>query len=118
MNEKLRPYPDNFFDDWKEREALAEGMIPQIGKLYREANVSTYMYGKNMVNKSVTDLMKAHRFVRQIEQNEISEFNTAPILDAISQLQLGPAHIDVGKMAVRYNAAGNGRSIEIGRAHV
>jgi len=112
VNEKLRPYPDNFFDDWKEREALAEGMIPQIGKLYREANVSTYMYGKNMVNKSVTDLMKAHRFVRQVEQNEISEFNTAPILDAISQLQLGPAHIDVGKMAVRYDAAGNGRSIE------
>ena len=77
-------------------------MIPLIGKLYREFNVSTYMYGKNMVNKSVTDLMKAHRFVRQVENNEISEFDTAPILLVISKLSLGPAHIDVGKMAVKY----------------
>ena len=112
MNEKMRPSPENFFLDWKQREALAEGMIPLIGKLYRESNVSTYMYGKNMVNNSVIDLMKAHRFVRQVERNEISEFDTAPMLDAISQLQLGPAHIDVGKMVVRYDAVGNGRSIE------
>jgi len=102
VKEKPRPSPENFFLDWKQREALSEGMIPLIGKLYREFNVSTYMYGKNMVNKSVTDLMKAHRFVRQVENNEISEFDTAPILLVISKLSLGPAHIDVGKMAVKY----------------
>ena len=73
MDEK-RPLPDDFFKDWKQREALAEGMIPLIGKLYRESNVSTYMYGNSMVNKSVTDLMKAHRYVRHIEHNELSEF--------------------------------------------
>ena len=59
-----RPQPTDFFKDWKEREALAEAMIPLIGKLYRENNVSLYMYGRNMVNLSVTDLMKVHRFVR------------------------------------------------------
>ena len=112
MNEQSRPSPANFFTDWKQREVLAEGMIPLIGKLYREFNVSTYMYGKNMVNRSVTDLMKAHRFVRQVEQNEISEFDTAPMLKAISELSLGPAHIDVGKMAVMYDSEGNGRSLE------
>jgi glyceraldehyde 3-phosphate dehydrogenase len=112
MTELTRPLPDDFFKDWKQREALAEGMIPVIGKLYREHNVSTYMYGNNMVNKSVTDLMKAHRFVRQVEMNELSEFDTAPMLDAIAKLQLGPAHLDLGKMVVRYQQDGNGRSIE------
>ena len=112
MTELIRPLPDDFFKDWKQREALAEGMIPVIGKLYREHNVSTYMYGHNMVNKSVTDLMKAHRFVRQVEMNELSEFDTAPMLDAIAKLQLGPAHLDLGKMVVRYQQDGNGRSIE------
>ncbi len=62
MEEQKRPLPDDFFKDWKEREALAEGMIPLIGKLYRQSNISTYMYGNNMVNKSVTDLMQEHRF--------------------------------------------------------
>jgi glyceraldehyde 3-phosphate dehydrogenase len=112
MTELTRPLPDDFFKDWKQREALAEGMIPVIGKLYREHNVSTYMYGNNMVNKSVTDLMKAHRFVRQVEMNELSEFDTAPMLAAIAKLQLGPAHLDLGKMVVRYQQNGNGRSIE------
>ncbi|MGB2102337.1 MAG: hypothetical protein ACPH45_02725 [Porticoccaceae bacterium] len=41
MNKEVRPLPENFFTDWKQREALAEGMIPLIGKLYRESNVST-----------------------------------------------------------------------------
>ena len=87
-------------------------MIPVIGKLYRERNVSTYMYGNNMVNKSVIDLMKSHRFVRQVEMNELSEFDTAPMLDAIARLQLGPAHLDLGKMVVKYQKGGNGRSID------
>jgi len=112
MTEQKRPLPDDFFKDWKQREALAEGMIPVIGKLYRERNVSTYMYGNNMVNSSVTDLMKAHRFVRQVEMNELSEFDTAPMLDAVAKLQLGPAHLDLGKMVVKYQRGGNGRSVD------
>jgi glyceraldehyde 3-phosphate dehydrogenase len=112
VDQQQRPLPDDFFKDWKQREALAEGMIPLIGKLYRECNVSTYMYGNSMVNRSVIDLMKAHRRVRQVEQNELSEFDSAPMLDAIAKLQLGPAHLDIGKMVVKYQSVGNGRSIE------
>ena len=36
MEEQIRPLPTNFFEDWKDREALAESMIPIIGKLYRK----------------------------------------------------------------------------------
>jgi len=100
-----------FFADWKEREALSEAMIPLIGRLYRENNVSLYMYGKSMVNRSVIELMKAHRFVRQIEQNELSEFETFPLIKALSEMNLGPAHIDIGKLTVSYQESGNGDNI-------
>ena len=112
MEEQKRPLPDDFFKDWKDREALAEGMIPLIGKLYRQHNISTYMYGTSMVNKSVTDLMQAHRFVRQVEHNEISEFDTYPMLEAIANLQLGPAHIDLGKMVVNFQENAQHQTIE------
>jgi glyceraldehyde 3-phosphate dehydrogenase (phosphorylating) len=111
VTENTRPIPDDFFADWKEREALSEAMIPLIGRLYRENNVSLYMYGKSMVNQSVIDLMKAHRFVRQMEQNELSEFETFPLIKALSEMNLGPAHIDVGKLTVSYQASGNGANI-------
>lgn len=95
------PSLEDYFPDWKEREALTEAMIPIIGKLYRN-NVVTYCYGRALHNQSVTQLMKAHRRVRQVEHNELSEFESYPILEAISQLDLGPSHIDVGKLTVRY----------------
>jgi len=102
MTVEKRPVPEEFFSDWKEREALAEAMIPLIGRLYRKSNVSLYMYGKRMINQRVTDLMKAHRYVRQVEGNELSLFETFPFVKAISELTLGPAHIDVGKIVYRY----------------
>ncbi len=95
------PSLDDYFPDWKEREALAEAMIPLIGRLYRK-NVVTYCYGRAMYNQSVTQLMKTHRYVRQIAKNELSEFESYPILEAMAELDLGPSHIDVGKLATRY----------------
>ena len=84
------PSLDDYFPDWKEREALAEAMIPLIGRLYRN-NVVTYCYGKALNNQSVTQLMKAHRYVRQVAHNELSEFESYPILEALSGLDLGPS---------------------------
>ncbi len=90
MTERRRERPDDYFADWKEREALAEGMIPLIGKLYRNNNVKTYIYGQNLVNLSVLDIMQAHRFVRQVEQNELSEFETFPVGQALAGAGHGP----------------------------
>jgi len=95
------PSLDDYFPDWKEREALAEAMIPIIGKLYRR-NVVTYCFGRALYNQSVLQIMKTHRYVRQVARNELSEFESYPILEALSQLDLGPSHIDVGKLATAF----------------
>ncbi|HEX7036649.1 MAG TPA: glyceraldehyde-3-phosphate dehydrogenase [Pseudomonadales bacterium] len=95
------PSLDDYFPDWKEREALAEAMIPIIGRLYR-SNVVTYCYGRALYNQSVLQIMKTHRYVRQVAKNELSEFESYPIIEALAQLDLGPSHIDVGKLATLY----------------
>jgi glyceraldehyde 3-phosphate dehydrogenase len=104
------PSLEDYFPDWKEREALAEAMIPIIGRLYR-SNVVTYCYGRALYNQSVLQIMKAHRYVRQVAQNELSEFESYPILEALSQLDLGPSHVDVGKLATRYMEESEGNGI-------
>ena len=95
------PSLDDYFPDWKEREALAEAMIPIIGRLYRR-NVVSYCYGRALYNQSVIQIMKTHRRVRLLADNELSEFESYPILEALSQLDLGPSHIDVGKLAAKF----------------
>lgn len=107
-----RPKPDDYFKDWKEREALAEAMIPMVGKLYRENDVKTYLYGKPLINRSVIDIMKHHRAVRQVEENELSEFESFPILQAMIDLGVGSAHIDLGKLTVKYMEQGDDQDVK------
>ncbi|MDG2461071.1 MAG: glyceraldehyde-3-phosphate dehydrogenase [Luminiphilus sp.] len=111
--QRKRPRPDDYFSDWKEREALAEAMIPVVGTLSRERNVKSYIYGRSLVNQSVLEIMKNHRWVRQVEGNELSEFETSPVLSAVSQLDLGPCHLDIGRLAVAYYDKGAGEGLSV-----
>jgi glyceraldehyde 3-phosphate dehydrogenase len=113
VTERKRKRPQDYFSDWKEREALAESMIPQVGQLARNSNVKCYIYGQSLVNRSVLEIMKDHRYVRQVEGNELSEFETSPVLNALEGLDLGPAHIDIGRLAVRYYDQGEGEGLSI-----
>jgi glyceraldehyde 3-phosphate dehydrogenase len=97
-----RPSPDDYFSDWKQREALAQEMIPVVGRLYSERNVGVFVYGRALYNKSVTSIMKSHRFVRQVGRNEMSEFESHPVLMAMAKLDLWHCQIDLGKLTVKY----------------
>jgi glyceraldehyde 3-phosphate dehydrogenase len=92
--------------NWTERESTAEAMIPLIGRLYRKNNVVTSVYGRAIINQSVIDIIRAHRFVRQVEDSELSVHNTLPILQAMDEMELGRAHVDIGKLAVKFKEEG------------
>jgi glyceraldehyde 3-phosphate dehydrogenase len=98
----VRPSVDDYFGDWKQREALVQEMIPVIGKMFNRYNIGIYIYGRPLHNRSVTFIMKSHRFVRQVERNEMSEFESHPVLMAMAKLDLCHANIDLGKLTVRF----------------
>lgn len=106
--------PDQCLGEWIDREALAEAMIPLIGQLYRNNNVVTSIYGRSMINRSVIQILKAHRFARhrQSDESELSVHETFAVLKEMSALKLGAASVDLGKLVVKYKAEGNGRAIE------
>ncbi len=89
---------------WQEKEALAEAMIPIIGRLYRKHNVITSIYGRQIINQSVIQLLKTHRFVRQVEGHELSVNETLGVLELLDEMDLAPAHIDVGKLALKHKS--------------
>lgn len=73
-----------------------------VGRLYSERNVGVFIYGRALHNKSVTSIMKSHRFVRQVGRNEMSEFESHPVLMALAKLDLWHCQIDLGKLTVKY----------------
>ena len=103
---------EKVFADWKEREAKAEAMVPLIGGLYRDNNIESSVFGRLIIKRSVIDILKAHRFVRQVENQELSVHDTYPVLETVKALGIKNAHIDAGKLAVKFREEGNGRDLE------
>ncbi|WP_196902576.1 MULTISPECIES: glyceraldehyde-3-phosphate dehydrogenase [unclassified Cryobacterium] len=103
---------DRCRDTWINREALAEAMIPLIGRLYRDNNVVTSVHGRSLINQSVVGLLKAHRFARQIDDVELPLEQTLPMLQALARLRLGAASIDLARLNLAYRADETGRSLD------
>ncbi|NQZ30035.1 MAG: glyceraldehyde-3-phosphate dehydrogenase [Oceanospirillaceae bacterium] len=93
---------EQVFSAWKQREALTEKMVPLVGELFREHNVETSVFGRLLVKRSVIDILKAHRFGRQIESKELTVDDTYPVLKNLSEMKIKNAHVDIAKLAVKY----------------
>ncbi len=102
---------DTVFQEWHDNQALAEQMIPMIGRLYRHNNVVTTLYGRSLFNRSVIRILKDHRYVRKVEGTELSVQDTFPLIKAMIDLNLGPAHVDVGKLGVAFKKQGGGDAV-------
>jgi glyceraldehyde 3-phosphate dehydrogenase len=100
-----RPSVDDYFGDWKAREALVQEMLPIMGKLENLRGVQIFLYGRSLNNRSVANIMKSHRRVREVARNELSEFESSQVLKSLAKLELSPAQIDLGKLTVNYMEA-------------
>ncbi|GGZ37751.1 glyceraldehyde-3-phosphate dehydrogenase [Streptomyces poonensis] len=103
---------DDSFTNWMRREEIAESMIPIIGKLHRERDVTVLLHSRSLVNKSVVSILKTHRFARQIAGEELSVTDTWPFLQALTTLDLGPSQIDIGMLAATYATDDRGLTVE------
>ena len=72
-DKRSRAKPESYLENWIERQSLVESMIPGIGKWHRN-NVRILLYGNPLMNLSVIEIMQLHRKVREVEANELSEY--------------------------------------------
>ncbi|WP_260062361.1 glyceraldehyde-3-phosphate dehydrogenase [Micrococcus terreus] len=91
---------------WNNREALAEKMVPLIGTLYRDHNVVTSIYGRQLVHKGVIDIIKAHRYARQIDEAVLPVEETYPLVEAMAQMNLGAASVDLARLVNKFKQSG------------
>jgi len=105
---------EQYQTSWQERQTFAENMQPIIGQLFRNKGIEVSVYGRPLVNASAIDIIKAHRSVSLHEDSKLRLRESYPFIEALSNMSLAPARIDVGKLAYRYLFQGhaNGLSIE------
>ncbi|OEX98280.1 type I glyceraldehyde-3-phosphate dehydrogenase [Corynebacterium sp. BCW_4722] len=93
-------------DDWNHKLTLAQEMLPLISRLHREHNAVTSVYGRLLVGVTDIDIIKAHRYARRIDEQELPLDETLPILRELVEMNLGTASVDLGRLAAEYRAAG------------
>jgi len=97
-----------YFNDWQTRETLAEAMIPLIGQLYRDREVICTIFDRSLVHQSTIDILRVHRFARQIIDREIWVKDTYPLLQAMVKMDLAPGKVDLAKLVLQYQEQGGG----------
>ncbi len=98
-------------DAWQAREALAEQLIPSIGRLYREHGVITSIHGRRLINQSAIGVIKAHRYAHHVTGAALPLEHTKRVLDALLTLDHGPASLDIARLLLDYDEHGGGRSM-------
>ena len=93
---------EKYQTSWQERQTFAETMQPIIGQLFRNKGIAISIYGKPLVNASAIDIIKAHKTVKLHEDKKLRLRESLPFLQALGEMDLAPASIDVGKLAYRY----------------
>ena len=105
---------EKYQTSWQERQTFAENMQPIIGQLFRNKGIEISIYGKPLVNASAIDIIKSHKSVALHEEKKLRLRESYPFIQALSEMNLAPARVDIGKLAYRYLFLGkaNGLSIE------
>ncbi|MGF1737816.1 glyceraldehyde-3-phosphate dehydrogenase [Photobacterium satsumensis] len=94
--------PEKYLLDWQTSQTNAESISPLLGQLYRQKGVEVLMFGKQIVNTSVIDIVKSHRLSRRYTGSELSPAQSLPLIQALSSLDLSPCRIDIGQLAHSY----------------
>lgn len=94
---------------WIAREEQAERMIPLIGRLYRQHGVVTSIHGKRLINRSSIDILKAHRFARQVSAAQFDLADSLRVLEALAEIAPAAASLDIARLFERFRDAASER---------
>ncbi|PSW21421.1 glyceraldehyde-3-phosphate dehydrogenase [Photobacterium sanctipauli] len=94
--------PEKYLLDWQTSQTNAESISPLLGQLYRQKGVEVLIFGRQIVNASVIDIIKAHRVARRYTGSELSPGQTLALIKVLNELDLSPCRIDVGQLAHSY----------------
>lgn len=93
-------------EDWSRRLAVAEELVPLVGRLHREHGVVLSVHGRGLAGLSAVGLVKAHRYGRHADGVPLPVEDTLALLRLLVALRPGPGSVDVGELLAAHRAAG------------
>ena len=99
------PHESEASDDWSAKIAVAEELVPLIGRLYRDNGIVLSVHGRSLLNLSPIDIVRIHRFARHVDGHSLDIEFTANLIRSTIALNPGTASIDVARMSSVFRAS-------------
>ncbi|DAZ96749.1 TPA: hypothetical protein N0F65_012326 [Lagenidium giganteum] len=83
--EQIQTLRTEELEQWKAQEDAADLMIPLVGRLYRQQNIVSTLFGKGLVHKNSIELIKLHNYVCKYVGKRMVTDDTLVVLTALSR---------------------------------
>lgn len=93
-------------DDWNEREKLAFKAVTIVNQLWLNRSVELLLFRRSLFNEGPVEILKHHRYARDISQRDLEIFDSIKIMEALVDLPLRPSRIDLGRLTLEWLDAG------------
>ena len=89
-------------NDWINHEKAAIDLIGIIGKLWFEKSIELILFRNQLVDRSASEIMNLHHYAKNIVKKVITVEDTLAIASQISQMDVCPSRLDIGKLAFEW----------------
>lgn len=98
-DERIAGLREAELEEWKRQEDAADRMVPLVGRLYRQQNVITVLFGKGVVHKNSIEIIKMHNYVCKYVGKPMQPSDTLVVLQAVTAFVPSARNmrIDIGR---------------------
>jgi glyceraldehyde 3-phosphate dehydrogenase len=90
-----------------DRRKAAIEIIKIVSDLWYDKSIELIFFRNPLLNRNVSDIMNLHEYAGEFIQKPINVFDTVEIVKALSNLDLPPSRIDIGKLTYEFHLETN-----------
>jgi glyceraldehyde 3-phosphate dehydrogenase len=88
------------------RKATVE-FIKIVSDLWFDRSIELVLFRNSLINRNVSEILNLHQYAGEFVQKPISIFDSVEIAQAIKDIDLPPAKLDIGKLTYEYHLEDN-----------
>jgi len=100
-------------ESWINQKKAAVSLNNSVGSLLYEKSIELVLFRNLLVEQSVSDVLRLHKYAEDVVNKPISIFDSAELAEIIGKMDLIPSRIDIGKLAYEWQESHNGHSNKV-----
>lgn len=89
-------------ETWISKEKTAVELINAVGHLLYDKSVELVLFRNHLVNTSVSEVLSLHKYAADVVQKPIDVFVTSELARILTELNLAPSKIDIGRLSAEW----------------